>query len=437
MDLGGEVVGFPHIELLTDEAQTITVAWGEHIADGGVRREVGGRHFFFTYRAAAGKNEFTERMLRIGCRYIEVFSEAPFTLLYAGVLPEVIPVRDVPVTVTGEDERRIYEGCVRTLRLCMMEHYVDCPWREQALYAFDSRNQMLCGYDAFEGGNAAYARANLALISEDKREDGLLSICYPAGSPLFIPSFSLHYIIAMREYLGHTGDASLARKYFKKMVSVLSVFLGNHDEKGRITTFDTPGAWNFYDWSAHLDGAYEKGAVRRADSVINALCVMALDAFADICLALGKRDPFHKEADALRRAAQCFVRADGRVSLYEDEDVFTALGAALAVSAHLLPDEESERALCERICAGEFSPCSLSMKILVYTALLDTSEARYRAFVLDEIRAAYLPMLAEGPGTVWETARGESDFENAGSLCHGWSAVPVHIYHRLGIAKEL
>ena len=34
----------------------------------------------------------------------------------------------------------------------MMEHYVDTPWREQCLYAFDARNQMLCGYYAFENG---------------------------------------------------------------------------------------------------------------------------------------------------------------------------------------------------------------------------------------------------------------------------------------------
>jgi hypothetical protein len=373
-------------------------------------------------------------MLRIGCRYLEIFSEEPMTLLYAGVLPQIIPVTEASVAVQDADERRIYEGCVKTLRLCMMEHYVDCPWREQALYAFDSRNQMLCGYDAFEGGNAAYARANLALIGEDTRPDGLLSICYPAGSPLAIPSFSLYYIIAMREYLGNTADATLARKYFKKMVSILSVFLNNRDEGGRVCTFDGAGMWNFYDWSAHLDGAYEKGPVRRADAVINSLAVMALDAFADICLALGKRDPFHGEADAIRRASQCFIRKDGRVSLYADEEIDTTLAAALAVSARLCTDEAWAHALCERIAAKEFSDCSLSMKILVYTALLDTDEGRYRDWVRREIKNAYLPMLDAGPGTVWETAKGESDFENAGSLCHGWSAVPVHIYHRLGVA---
>ena len=73
-----------------------------------------------------------------------------------------------------------------------MEHYVDTPWREQCLYAFDSRNQMLCGYYVFENGNAEYARGNLKLIAEDRRADGLLSICTPCGTDLTIPAFSLY-----------------------------------------------------------------------------------------------------------------------------------------------------------------------------------------------------------------------------------------------------
>ena len=40
-------------------------------------------------------------------------------------------------------------------------------------------------------------------------------------------------------------------------------------------------------------------------------------------------------------------------------------------------------------------------------------------------------MLEAGATTFWETEKGESDFDNAGSLCHGWSAMPVHYYHRL------
>ena len=33
--------------------------------------------------------------------------------------------------------------------------------------------------------------------------------------------------------------------------------------------------------------------------------------------------------------------------------------------------------------------------------------------------------------TFWETIDGEKAFENAGSLCHGWSAMPIYYYHTL------
>lgn len=46
--------------------------------------------------------------------------------------------------------QKIYDTAVRTLKLCIHEPYEDIPWREQSLYCFDSRNQMLCGYYAFQ-----------------------------------------------------------------------------------------------------------------------------------------------------------------------------------------------------------------------------------------------------------------------------------------------
>ena len=42
----------------------------------------------------------------------------------------------LPPTVTGV-KSDIWRTSARTLRLCMYEHYEDCPWREQAMYAND------------------------------------------------------------------------------------------------------------------------------------------------------------------------------------------------------------------------------------------------------------------------------------------------------------
>ena len=85
----------------------------------------------------------------------------------------------------------------------MHEHYEDCPWREQALYCMDSRNQMLCGYDAFFESD--FQRANLVFISKGKRADSLLELTYPAVNTPAIPFFSVMYPVAVYEYCNLHG----------------------------------------------------------------------------------------------------------------------------------------------------------------------------------------------------------------------------------------
>ena len=39
-------------------------------------------------------------------------------------------------------------------------------------------------------------------------------------------------------------------------------------------------------------------------------------------------------------------------------------------------------------------------------------------------------MLRNGATTFWETEKGEADFDGAGSLCHGWSAIPLYVINK-------
>ena len=437
IDLGGETVGLPTLDIVSSTEQNIQIAWGEHIEDGCVRKVIHNvRHFYYDYKAKQGRNEFTNYMLRLGCRYLEVFAEDDIELNYVGVLPQVYEISERDCEVDGELERRIYDMCVNTLRLCMMEHYVDCPWREQALYAFDSRNQMLCGYYAFEGKNADYARSNLKLIGMDRRDDGLLSICAPCGEKLAIPSFSLYYIVSMKEYIDYTGDISLAKEMIPKMCGIFEEFFANSKD-GLIRKFEGDNMWNFYDWAKYCEGTLGKGEAVVPDAAANCLFVIALDCFEKICEAVGEEFPYTDSASSLRnRIRDEFLTENGVLTMHKGKDEYTVLANTLGIWAGVFLQDEIA-SVCDKMIGGEMVECSLSMKVLEYEMLMRIDADKYRDFILGEIRKNYKMMLDAGSDAAWETLKGASDFGDSGSLCHGWSSVPVYIFHKLGVAKYI
>lgn len=428
IDLGKETVGLISLDFVSPAVQKIMVAWGEDLQDGHIRQKIEHRDFSFDYVAKAGKNEYVNYMLRLGCRYLEIHTEAPIEIESIGLIPQVYPVKEKQITLDNALDQKIYDACVNTLKLCMMEHYVDTPWREQCLYVYDSRNQALCGYHAFENGNADYVRANLKLISQDRREDGLLAICYPCGMDLTIPSFSLYYFMQVNEYIKNTGDITLAQEVYDKLISVLNVFIGNRKD-GLVLKFEGVNHWNFYDWSPYLDGALHGTEEAIPDLMINLLFILALQNLREIALKIGKSFAYEELLEeSKKRTKETFYNAEtGLYSMTEGGSEYTVLGNALAILAGLKLDKEY---VCEKIVNGELSDCSLSMKIFKYDALLATDKQKYQEWVLNEIRREYGKMIEQG-NTVWETIDGASAFNNAGSLCHGWSAIPVYYYTKL------
>ena len=431
-DFGEECVGLVHFELFSENPQKIRIDWGEDLQNGSVRRVIGNRTFSVEYTAKPGENDYTNYMLRFGCRYIEFWSESAIDLGSLKIIPEFYPVKEIPNSPQNTLDKEIYELCLNTLKLCMMEHYVDCPWREQALYAYDSRNQMLAGYYAFEGGNAEYARSNLKLISMDRREGGLLSICYPTGKALAIPSFSLHYVIAVYEYYENTGDTELLKEVYPKLLEIAENFV-NRLKDGLIQNFSDSAHWNFYDWSKHLSGELGNEPSSNEDSISNMLFAIALEKLEKISEIIGKEFAYSGiSKKTVRRVKEVFFDENDRLfSFTKANKDYTELANSLAVICGAA-DGELAAHICAALALGAVSESSLSMKCFTYDALIKTNPA-YKDYVLSDIREKYGYMLRHGATAAWETIKGASDFDNAGSLCHGWSATPIYYYNKFNM----
>ena len=432
VDLGREEAGFMMLEADSAEAQDVIIAYGEHIVDGGVRRKIGNRDFSAEIRLREGSNAYLNPFRRFGGRYLELFAERPLTLKRLTLVPVEYPVKQAEnQPVMDELQKRIYDTAVRTLQLCMHEHYEDTPWREQALYAMDSRNQMLCGYYAF--GEYAFARGNLLLFSKDNRRDGLLSICTPSKDDLTIPSFSLHYFAAVWEYTRYSGDLSLAREIWPKLESLMQVFI-DRLENNLAPVFSESCHWNFYEWSEGLSGQLFHWDEKRFDAALNCLLSLALQAMDHLALALDRDSGYLALAEKINAAIRTQFFDEKRqifVNSTEDDHGSELVNALAILCGASHGEEAKELAALLAQTENGLTPATLSMRCFPYDALLKTDRARYAPWVIGDIDGRYEKMLAAGATSFWETEKGEQDFSRAGSLCHGWSAMPVYYYHLL------
>ena len=443
VDLGEETVGFLTMSFDVPCDCDVEIGYGEHLIDGRCRTSV--RNFTFTYRAHAGRNDFLGALRRLGARYLQLFVHADtITLHKLGLTPVEYPLTVKPYHSGNLLRDTIYEVCVRTLISCMHEHYEDCPWREQALYTMDSRNQMLCGYYAF--GEQRFARAALHLMSHGMRPDGILTLCYPAGKDAPIPAFSLIYYIQMWEYIRYTGDTTLARELLPTLERLMHTFLSRRgaDLGGLIENFHGEGGyWNFYEWSESMSGKFNEQTAD-VEAPLNAFLSLALAHYAKILEAIGETEKIASYLAARNEINHALAahfyeadthlfasfqnRAHGTYSVLTNA-LCLLCGAAEGLDTHAVLDILAHNG------AGNTGlhvvPNTLSMNSFRFDALLAADRETYRPIILDEIDRTYLSMLRTGATTFYETIRGAEDFSDAGSLCHGWSALPIYYYETL------
>ena len=181
--------------------------------------------------------------------------------------------------------------------------------------------------------------------------------------------------------------------------------------------------WNFYEWNAFSANDKEIGRGPQSDNPLrfdlnlNAMYVYVCGLDKDLSgektdtstVAKGIRDFLYDEkAGLFRISSEC--------------DRFSLLGNALAVLAGV-----GDRKTLETALKGPESvvPVTLSMRTFLYEAMLKT-DPDAGEWIVKDIGTVFGRMLDQGATTFWETELGAEDFGGAGSLCHGWSALPVH-----------
>ena len=76
---------------------------------------------------------------------------------------------------------------------------------------------------------------------------------------------------------------------------------------------------------------------------------------------------------------------------------------------------------------SDWTQTTLSQSLYKFEALRLAGEESERA-MWKEMENTWSSMLDAGATSFWEVSEGWNAFGGAGSLCHGWPAVPVYFY---------
>lgn len=444
IDLGQETIGFLRIELDAPEGTFVMIRHGEHLDDGEVRAYICGRCFCDHYTCKEGKNEFFYPFRRLGARYLEldIFppAGAQIRLRYAGLSETVLPLPETAAFTSDDSmEQRLRSISIRTLESCMHDHYEDCPWREQALYAYDSRNQILYGY--YLWGNYRFVRASLDLLSRScyREDSGYLTLTAPGESTLTIPCFSFVWVLEMAEYVLYSGDIGFFREKTEKIEWILNHALSRKSAVQGLyvpTDKEDPGIWSFYEWI----GILGEDKTHRDHALYNLYLLLAFRSAArgyEYCCEKEKAAFWNQKAEELgERVVSVFYDAKrgAWAQWLEPEDKLCEHVQILLLALDLIPDAQKDVILQKIMSEQEFVPVTFSvLPYLVEALFRQTPETR--TYIEQRIRNSFEPLLEKGLTTFPETSYCGDAFQKAGSLCHGWSAIPAWFSHamRLGV----
>lgn len=456
--------GYPFIEIDALGGETIEVAVAETIpgeyspASPGPRRltrdgPLSCAHLF-RYVARPGRQRF-EKFEWTCVKYMMiVVREAPngLRLGHAGSVAVTYPAEPIGRFASSDEFLdRLWDVGRYTLLQCTHDAWEDCPSREKRQWIGDGIVHYLVSAASYGPGMQAIDRQFFLHGIESQRPDGLMQMFAPGDHHIdgvLIPDFNLHFICAAEQYLLHSGDIETIEYILPAIQRTLQWFARQIGPNGLLV--DLP-YWQFIEWA---------NVGRRGESaIVNAMYVGALRGAATLADTLGSgrvatryRTAATSVASSLRRrhwSARRGVYVDSVDPITGSQDSHISQHAnAAMIYWDIAPRDQwvqivstitDESVLRLTACApivpvGEdYDPATDIVRVNTYFAHFlygALAKAGRLDLALDAMRRHYGPMLATGTETLWES------FDPATSLCHAFSATPVHQLsaHALGIA---
>ncbi len=428
LDFGTLVTGFPKITIHDSLGGTIDLSYGEG-------------HYLTrvdTFVLAGGR-QVLEPFNRRTFRYLKLsFPDTPrrIDLDSVELQMDTYPVQLASgFSCNDETINRAWEVSLHTIRLSMLDHFVDCPWRERTIYGGDVYVENPIAYYAY--GDQRLNRKTLRQMFALQFKEGPLPPFGPYdGIDGFYPSWSAYFGLALIDDYQFSGDRGFIDELWPKLVALCDwtvrsssrnslPLLGYPAAGGAFPAWDEAAKVGYASWEvfpfqvllargAELAGRLgHAGEASRwgeaAARMTEAIRSHIVDAATGLAGPL-PRGPGH----TFSQSDTCLMLWSGTVAPGRQHDTIRQMLKPQAVSP-------------------------IDTPFFGFHMLDGLFRAGADLEAISFLRRYWGEMLARGATTFWEhfslDQPKHSSFGRGGSACHGWSAAPAYALpaHVLGV----
>ena len=251
--------------------------------------------------------------------------------------------------VLNQDYKDIWDISSRTLRRCMYETYMDCPYFEHMQYLMDTFLEMR--YTLSISRDARLVEKGILDFAGSQFNNGFMPCNAPSKFRQMIPGFPFYFPLMLDTYRLYVGNKAFLRSQLgtlEKLLAFYGAYLNEEDLLGDM------GFWQFFDWVKEWD----RGCPTKAGEIhvlYNMLYVYALRCAASVNRFCDRKDVAAEYEDLACRIAAAIRRVayDEETGLFSDvpgKKPMSQHAQIFAVVSGVMPEGE-QRGLMERMIA--------------------------------------------------------------------------------------
>lgn len=319
------------------------------------------------------------------------------------------------ITVNNE-WNQLWDISLRTLRSCMYETYMDCPYYEQLQYCMDTMLQM--NYTYVISNDDRLARKAIEDFRCSILSDGMILCCAPSKINHVIPGFAFFWIFMIEEHFRHFGDISIIERYINVIEQVISYFSNHMTEESLVG--DT-GGWQFVDWVNGWERGSPISSPNELNVIYSMMFVKALKATAIMyehtgCPDMSRKKQILSEKIIHSLFQYCYDEADGMFFDSPGKLKKSQHAQIWAVLAGVVTDQQAADIMNNTICNMQLHQVSYCMVYFLFRAM-------NKAGLYALTKSVWNKFLNLLPLNI--TTLPEDDIDQR-SDCHAWSAVALY-----------